>query len=1146
MLAATVQTLNSLNQSTTVSMINGCHIEYNMNDLISDVTVMGPSGTTENPAGSLSYTNPDGVKVFDKLFPITSIIDPRRPKTAGIQYFIFGDPTLAERKKEGVLSAANYASSTIFKNRLYYPGIKTAYKYWISKPAVSGVLTNCILTVSYPKKNNVAAVANKITIKFETSHGKPTSWNLKLAGLDGVYGTTNIHTGSTCPSDGVVDLYYDGSSWSAMSSQVAKSWSPSVGVDLTGLKLQVNSISENSGYLGIIEISAKYVVDVSSRIVSFNISKNSSDSVSGLIPVGDVTANSMSLSLNAYDKQYAYYDKTSIFDKNKINLFNNIKVKPFVTIGSDKINLGVFYVNDFSVSEFGDIDINALDGARELQYIKPPDIVTQNMSSMAIVRRLLDSIGFTNYNFNLADEDKSSIKPLYWYTDSTKTVWRHIQDLCKDTQMIATFDEDDILQFYPRDYIFKKDKQTQFWFRYGSSGVNLPNISQMTLENVPTVKSVKVLYSPQLGSAYLNSAQPIYRSGVTYLGAAALVDNLLAVAPPDTNKEGYVSPKGVVNLEPVVVQAEDKKIYSYSGYLLIDKEIIEFDAIEYSYVVLETATFDVTTLKYIGPQAVKWITSDSDVSKYQGLAAPMTFEPTGRYRIKERNAFGVIASNDTTSLEHKVEIQKLKDEWSGYKWNSETGIFTSSPYVFQLTKVVPDTDNMLLNPVPRSFMTITAPNTVPVPHPTNPALPPTYPLNTIYSMASMSAKYTGNKNFIIGTNLYFPLIKNPITKQETGDQRTLAGIAFSLNTFSLTQPDASGYMLTMGTTQNTRGDQAYRDINFYKIVNGKKIAMTTSQKQSDGTIVTNIDGGQLYRVDIKATDQTINGNPSRIFKITINNKTFSVIDNDPLTLTDRIGLVSLQGVAAFDYVYTGSLTDEDFVSNNYYSVYHGFLGESSSLIKTISDFVFEKGVPAENKLWVREFGPVAREIRRVKSRYADAPTFPRYPNLVQNPDVTIIGSSLDSYTMDVFVMNNTGAFVPLDNGAERQFVVIGDTINTSDPYEYMDPKLTDADKAEQVGFDSIWIQNETEAKQLAEWMTGQWSRQQKVVTLETFINPLLQVGDVVEISYPLSGLYSSEDTAPPSVGKYVILSVDTTYDEASPVTQVVCRSIYIG
>jgi hypothetical protein len=1142
MLSASTATINALNQSTTVSMINGCHIEYNMNDLISGVTVRGPGGTEENPSGSLSYTNTDGVKVFDKLFPIVSIIDPRRPKVAGIQYLIEGDPTLSERKKSGVLNAANYASSKEFPNRVYYPGMKTAYKYWVSKPAQEASLLDCTLTVTYPKKNNVAAVANKITIKFETSHGKPTSWNLKIAGLDEVYPVTPNYTGTTCPTNGVVDLYYNGSTWSTLTDAQATDWVPSTGVDLSGLKLQVNSISEDSGYLGIIEISAKYVIDVTSRIVSFGISKNSSDSVSGLVPVGDVTANAMSLSLNAYDKQYAYYDKSLSFDKSKVNLFNNIKIKPFVTIGSDKIKLGVFYVTDFSVSEFGDIIINALDGAKELQYIKPPDIVAKNMSSVAIIRRLLDSIGFTNYKFNLAASDKSSIKPLYWYTDNTKTVWKHIQDLCKDTQMIATFDENDVLQFYPRDYIFDKDKATQFKFRYASSGLNLPNISQLTLENVPTVKSVKVIYSPQLGSAYLASAQPIYRSGVSILGAAALVDSLLPVAPADTNLSGEVSPKGVVNLDPVVIESEDKKIYSYSGYLLLDKEIIEFDAVEYSYVALETSTYDTTLLEYVGPKVVKWITSDSDVSKYQGLAAPQTFTPTGRYRIKERNAFGIIPSGDTDGLTHSVNISKLKEEWKGYKWNSVSGVFTENEYVFQLTSVKPDAKNELLNPVSRSFMTVSAPNTVPVAN-DNPALPPTYPLNTVYSIATIDADYIGNKNFIIGTNMYFPLMKNQTTKEATGNQKTLAGIAFSLN--GSNAAPSSGYLLTVATTQNSRAETAYRDINFYKIVAGKPVALATSQKESDGTIITNIDGGELYRVDIKGTDQMLNGVSSRVFKITINNKTFSVIDRSPITLTNRVGLVSLQGIAAFDYLYTSSITDADFVSNNYYSIYQGFLGQNSSLVKTISDFVFQKGQSSTNKMWVREFGPVAREIRRIKSRYADAPAFPRYPSLVQNPDVTIIGSSLDSHTMDIFVMNNSGAFTALDNGAERQFVVVGDTIVPSDPYEYMDPKLTDADKAEQVGFDSVWIQNETEAKDLAEWMTGQWARQQKVVSLETFINPLLQVGDVVEISYPLSGLYSSEDSSPPVVGKYVILSVDTTYDETSPTTQVVCRSIYI-
>lgn len=101
-------------------------------------------------------------------------------------------------------------------------------------------------------------------------------------------------------------------------------------------------------------------------------------------------------------------------------MYKNVTIRPFTVVESEKINLGVFYMDSYEVDEFGEISINALDGARELQYIKPPDIVTKDMSSVAIIRRLLDSVGFTNYNFNLATNDTSIVTPFYWYTDPQK------------------------------------------------------------------------------------------------------------------------------------------------------------------------------------------------------------------------------------------------------------------------------------------------------------------------------------------------------------------------------------------------------------------------------------------------------------------------------------------------------------------------------------------------------------------------------------------------------------------------------------------------------------------------------------------------------------------------------------------------------
>ena len=191
---------------------------------------------------------------------------------------------------------------------------------------------------------------------------------------------------------------------------------------------------------------------------------------------------------------------------------------------------------------------------------------------------------------------------------------------------------------------------------------------------------------------------------------------------------------------------------------------------------------------------------------------------------------------------------------------------------------------------------------------------------------------------------------------------------------------------------------------------------------------------------------------------------------------------------------------------------------------------------------------MARELRRIKARFAN-PGFPQYTQLINNDTVTVVGSAFDTFTLDTFVMNNTGAFTSLSDGKTKDFIVVGDFIDNSNQFEYMKPGLTDEEKQDQVGFESTWIQKEDEAKELAEWMTDQWSMQQKVITMQTFVNPILQVGDVIEVSYPSNHIYSSEDLTLP-VGykrsRFVILSLDSTYDNASPpTTTVVCRSIYV-
>lgn len=1187
MIAVSQPTEDALNKSVNLSLTSGCTIEYNMNDLISGTSVDATAGFVTIPRVD---SNGAAFKPFEKLFPITSIIDPRRPKSSGIQYVILGDPSTKYEDTSVYSSAKN-----ITGKRLYFSSIKTAYKYWVAQAATGlKTLTNCVLSVKYPAAKKAAA--NKIVIKFEISHSKPDAFTVSLTPLTGAAYT--IYTQTVWPNSnttGVIELYYNGSTtWTTTPPAVVPD-----GVDLSQINLGVTAIDTTSGYLGVIEISARLVKDVTGILESINISQNSSDSVNGLVPVGDVTANSLRVNLNAYDKSYENYDKSdAFFKKDKLNLFKNICLRPYAVIGLEKINLGTFYLDTYQVDEFGAVSINALDGARELQYIKPPDIICESMSSVAIMRRLLDSVGVTNYNFNLLTDstglivnDDSIITPQYWFTDPRKTVWQHIQDLCKDTQMIAVFDNNDTLQFYPRGKIFDKTKNPQASFRYAENLLGLSNISSISIENVPSVKAIKVMYSPQLTSNYDRDADNLYTSPVVTLGAGALAETLSYPTLPTfpsspTLDQDFVSgvntwrwdgsawnlksipsgdpeaPLGSIKLDMVRISGEAKQLYSFSGYLVLNKEIIEYDAIKYSYRPLGAS---------ITVSATKWITSESDVQSSQALAEPKSFKPTKEYRIKRRNAFNIIPASNTTDLNHIVDEAAIKNEWKGYKWDSKTGdivftsdtsdeLFTIKPIPVErdpITRVVVGENKYKLeNSIPRSMLTVFAESFTEVSAPTteNPQAKAVVP-NTNYSLVSIDvadffpkvgATTTIPENFIIGTNMYFPLIqKNGF---QTGNQKTISGLAFSLSS-----NNKSGYLLSIATSQNARSEKNFREINMYKIVNGKLEKMVDSQTENDGTIITNINGGTLYRVDIKSNysvpkNAPAGTTPVLTMIVSVNNKTFVVSDQSPISITQKIGLVSLQGTSSFDYIYGSTIDVKEFARSESFDPYQGYLGGEGFISKTFGDFVFNQRTKSDSQTWVREFGPVARELRKITSRYR-TPGFPKYPKLINNPDVVLAGSSFDAFSMEMYVLNNTGAFTDLANSREKQFIVVGNSIVPSDSFEYMDPDISEADKQEIIGFDSTWIQREDDAKALAKWMSGQWAKQQKVLTLETFINPTIQIGDIIQVSYPDNKIYSEEDTLPVGYAKskFVVLALDSTYDKDSPpTTSITCRSIYTG
>ena len=665
--SANLKTL--LYNSTNIKISSGCYIEYNMNTMLDGVSAtnniadsvytsqilkrvtIGPLALT-TPGWTATRPNP-----YKKLFPVDSIIKPFRPLKSGIKYLILEKPVINGGPSEIQKNTfSNYRSVSYpeAQPRIYYPGESTYYKYWVT-PQNTGVN----ITINYLTNSTQYALSNKIVLKFESTHSLPATYTIKIVKSDNTEQT--IANALATPVDGLVELYYNGTSWSTAQS------------DLFATPISIKSITVTTPsagsekIIGVTEVSARWIKDISTDVVSFEISKESSSSSEDLLPVGKITANSINLELAKYNKnllEYVSYNRSASLNSSLTYMVKNAKIKTFfkvyhanglITEGSEKydqIDQGDFYINEFSISNHGEVSLTALDSAKYLMEVVCPDILCKSYPVTAIIRRLLDSVGYTNYKFNLSAGTDSSVPLInYFWTDGSKTVWEYLQELCRDIQMNAIVDEDDVLQFYSRNYMYSRT--TKDWNFYQEKEVNvLPNIVEFSKKEMPSANQVKIRWSTPTTSEYLQSSDPLWQSSQSFIIAGGLTESLNASG--NTNIAIDLSGPRVYNN---LISG-----FNFEGYFLVDSEIIEYNAMGYQYIPAETTNTTVTdaingTVLNDGKNPINiWIESASDLSKYTALSKPpdgttlqINIKPNGRYRIKTRGALGTTAATHNYS-----------------------------------------------------------------------------------------------------------------------------------------------------------------------------------------------------------------------------------------------------------------------------------------------------------------------------------------------------------------------------------------------------------------------------------------------------------------------------------------------------------------
>lgn len=409
---------------------------------------------------------------------------------------------------------------------------------------------------------------------------------------------------------------------------------------------------------------------------------------------------------------------------------------------------------------------------------------------------------------------------------------------------------------------------------------------------------------------------------------------------------------------------------------------------------------------------------------------------------------------------------------------------------------------------------------------------------TVPTTKTVSA--TNGNSYNVG---YFSFGTSLIMKDTLENTLHAGGLGFFLN-----ESGTNGYYIIMESTSSAAAVLDKKSVRIEKWIGTNKIPLKEVGTRTESTIE-GIFGGRTYNVDVKVKIENqsvvitafING-----YGITVTDTTYKInnkVELKSLILppTNKMSLVCTRGEVAFDYAYANTLTDYQYNTGvSQLNIYQGqfnndLINASYGDLIYMSNYESDE-IAANNKkaVAVDEFGTVVREIIKKDVSFNKRPAYPTMWSTGINPFVKILGNKISNFGSQVFVMNNTSQTIPLSNGAEASFLLLGNSLGNSGELEYSTDELNDYVTKEPAVFISSWLQNESDVKSLANWIKSNVVNKGKIINMTIFGNPLISVGDIVSIKNEYQGISLSEN--------FIVTEVKHSFSEGLE-TSITCRTL---
>ena len=402
--------------------------------------------------------------------------------------------------------------------------------------------------------------------------------------------------------------------------------------------------------------------------------------------------------------------------------------------------------------------------------------------------------------------------------------------------------------------------------------------------------------------------------------------------------------------------------------------------------------------------------------------------------------------------------------------------------------------------------------------------------STNYTVAfkSFNNLTTTSTYYSFGTSLFF--------KSNDKNPNQSGGFGFFVGGEGL-----DGYFIKIETTASAGANKS-NEFTILKVKGGRSYPLEDSQQTKTKTL-TGIYGGKTYKIDVRVMVTAT----TRFISVYVNGFKITATDSNPtagassqdqtpvLPVSKRVALMCNEGTIYFDYVYGMHLTPEQYEQESLFNVYDGQYSEAAISFlygnKTLQNNTVSND---SSNGFIEEFGAVARELRILKTKYDSRPGFPLYASTGVNSFAKIIGQRLTSFGAEVYVLNNSGTFIPLDDSEFYSFYILGKYISQSGQLEYVDNAAGEYTVKEPVIFESKWIQKQTDVVALSDWIKNIWSVKQTIIQMSVFGNPLISVGDIITISDSYNELTTAR--------KFVVLNVTNSFKDGLE-TNITCRTL---